>query len=74
MLPLCFAEQPTNVTVLGGTHVPWSPTFHYLKYIFLPLLSRLNATIDIAIKKWGWYPKGGGSVMARIVPCEKILR
>jgi RNA 3'-terminal phosphate cyclase (ATP) len=73
MLPLCFAGRPTNVTVLGGTHVPWSPTFHYLKYILLPLLSRLNVTIEIAIKKWGWYPGGGGSVTARIVPCEKIL-
>ncbi len=73
LLPLCFAEQPTNVTVLGGTHVPWSPTFHYLKFIFLPLLKRINATIEIAIKNWGWYPGGGGSVTARIIPCEKML-
>lgn len=73
MLPLCFAGQPANVTVLGGTHVPWSPTFHYLKYIFLPMLSRINATIDLAIKKWGWYPGGGGTVTARVIPCEKML-
>ena len=44
LLPLCFAERPSSITVLGGTHVPWSPTFHYLNPIrtgdvkhFLPL-------------------------------------
>jgi RNA 3'-terminal phosphate cyclase (ATP) len=73
MLPLCFAGQPTNVTVLGGTHVPWSPSFHYLKYIFLPLLSRLGATIEIDLNTWGWYPEGGGSVTARIIPLGKML-
>jgi RNA 3'-terminal phosphate cyclase (ATP) len=73
MLPLCFAEQRATVTVLGGTHVPWSPTFHYLKFIFLPMLSRINAKIDIDIKKWGYYPGGGGIVTASVVPCGKIF-
>jgi RNA 3'-terminal phosphate cyclase (ATP) len=68
ILPLCFAERPSSITVLGGTHVPWSPTFHYLKYIFLPILSRINSPIDLNIKKWGWYPAGGGAVTARINP------
>jgi len=72
MLPLCFAEQPANITVHGGTHVPWCPTFHYLKFIFLPMLSRINAKIDMDIKQWGWYPGGGGTVMAKVVPCEKM--
>jgi len=73
MLPLCFARQPTNITVLGGTHVPWSPTFHYLKYIFLPMLSRIDTKVDLDIKKWGWYPGGGGMVVARVMPREKLL-
>jgi len=27
LLPLFFAEQPSEVLVKGGTHVPWSPSF-----------------------------------------------
>ncbi|HXY61826.1 MAG TPA: RNA 3'-terminal phosphate cyclase [Nitrospirota bacterium] len=73
MLPLCFADQPANVTVHGGTHVPWCPTFHYLKFIFLPMLSRINAKIALDIKKWGWYPGGGGTVMARVIPCGEMV-
>jgi RNA 3'-phosphate cyclase len=68
MLPLCFAEHPSTVTVIGGTHVPWSPTFHYLKHVFLPLLFRIGVSVDLTIEKWGWYPIGGGKVAARIHP------
>ncbi len=42
LLPLCFAEQASMVTVNGGTHVPWSPSFHYLRSIVAPLLFRLG--------------------------------
>ena len=28
---LSFSEAPSFVTVKGGTHVPWSPCFHYLE-------------------------------------------
>jgi RNA 3'-terminal phosphate cyclase (ATP) len=66
LLPLCFAEHHSSVTVIGGTHVPWSPTFHYLQKVFLPMLSRIGVSADLGIEQWGWYPLGGGKVVARI--------
>jgi RNA 3'-terminal phosphate cyclase (ATP) len=66
LLPLCFAEHPSTVTVIGGTHVPWSPSFHYLQEVFLPMLSRIGVSADLGIEQWGWYPIGGGKVNARI--------
>ncbi|HHT9153259.1 MAG TPA: RNA 3'-terminal phosphate cyclase, partial [Candidatus Hypogeohydataceae bacterium YC40] len=30
-LPLAHAPEPSRVEITGGTHVPWSPCFHYLK-------------------------------------------
>ena len=72
LLPLCFAEQPSTVTVSGGTHVPWSPSFHYLSAIVAPLLTRLGAEIRFSLGPWGWYPRGGGQASARITPVRML--
>jgi RNA 3'-terminal phosphate cyclase (ATP) len=67
-LPLCFAGDQSAVSVIGGTHVPWSPPFHYINQVFLPMLNRLGGNIGIDIEQWGWYPLGGGQIAARIQP------
>ncbi|HTP04949.1 MAG TPA: RNA 3'-terminal phosphate cyclase [Nitrospirota bacterium] len=72
LLPLCFARHPSTVTVIGGTHVPWSPSFHYLKNVFLPMLAFIGVRPDLDIEKWGWYPIGGGKVIARITPVKEF--
>jgi RNA 3'-terminal phosphate cyclase (ATP) len=73
LLPLLFAQRPSSVSIIGGTHVPWSPTFHYLQFVFLPLLSRLGVNIDLNIEKWGWYPIGKGMITARVTPAKEII-
>lgn len=72
LLPLCFADQASLVTVQGGTHVPWSPSFHYLQAIVAPLLSRLGVHAEFSIQSWGWYPIGGGQVAVRITPARAL--
>ena len=72
-LPLSLSEQSSEITVLGGTHVPWSPPFDYLKEIFSPMLEKLGCRMELRITKWGWYPKGGGEVHYTIQPAEKLL-
>ncbi len=72
LLPLCFAEQASMVTIRGGTHVPWSPSFHYLSIVVAPLLARLGARTEYSIASWGWYPIGGGQISARITPVRKL--
>jgi RNA 3'-terminal phosphate cyclase (ATP) len=71
-LPLSLSEQSSEITVLGGTHVPWSPPFDYLKDIFSPMLEKLGCRMQLRIIKWGWYPKGGGEVHCTIHPAEKL--
>jgi RNA 3'-terminal phosphate cyclase (ATP) len=41
--PLLFAERPSQVILRGGTHVPFSPTFHYLAETAGPAFTRLGA-------------------------------
>ncbi len=72
LLPLCFASEPSNVSLQGGTHVPWSPCYHYVKHVFLPMLSRIGIRADLHLGQWGWYPAGGGNVMLKVRP-ERTL-
>lgn len=72
LLPLCFARGESDITITGGTHVPWSPPFHYLKYVFLPLLQRTGINVSLEIERWGFYPKGGGLINGSIRPASSI--
>ena len=67
-LPLSFAKVPSTVTLRGGTHVPWSPTVHYLRDIFIPTAARFGFEGSIQLNRWGWYPKGGGEAIAKVQP------
>jgi len=73
LLPLVFSGQSTEVVIKGGTHVPWSPPFTYLKQVFFPMIKKIGCRVSGKIEKWGWYPKGGGEVLFSIEPIPEIL-
>jgi RNA 3'-terminal phosphate cyclase (ATP) len=66
LLPLVLAEGTSQLTIRGGTHVAWSPPFDYIKRVYLPTLSRMGIASRANIRKWGWYPIGGGEIRATI--------
>lgn len=68
LLPLSFARGPSTVVLTGGTHVPWSPCFHYLDLQWLPHLRRIGFDARITLDLAGFYPRGGGRIRAAIVP------
>jgi RNA 3'-terminal phosphate cyclase (ATP) len=70
--PLIFAEHKSSLTLKGGTHVTFSPPFHYISKVFIPILKRFGMTAEAAIESYGFYPKGGGRVHVEIRPAEKI--
>ncbi|MBI4795069.1 MAG: RNA 3'-phosphate cyclase [Deltaproteobacteria bacterium] len=70
--PLIAADQPSSLTLRGGTHVAWSPPAHYLLYVFLPALAQLGAKVEMTLNRWGWYPRGGGEVGLEIHPAPKL--
>jgi RNA 3'-terminal phosphate cyclase (ATP) len=66
LLPLALAPNTSSVTIRGGTHVPWSPCFHYLDWQWRPLLARIGIPFDLTMTMAGFYPQGGGEVRAQI--------
>lgn len=67
-VPLAHADGVSTLTLVGGTHVAWSPPVHYLSEVFLPTVAPLGLRADLDIERWGWYPRGGGLVRASIPP------
>ena len=66
LLPVALARGPSQLTLAGGTHVAWSPPFHYLAEVYLPLLWSMGLEVRLELRRWGWYPRGGGEISAYI--------
>ncbi len=66
--PLLKGTRPTTLILKGGTHVPWSPSAHYLIQVFIPALAQLGVQVTMTLERWGWYPRGGGEVRLTINP------
>jgi RNA 3'-terminal phosphate cyclase (ATP) len=64
--PLAISSAMSQVTITGGTHVPWSPCFHYVAWHWAYYLSRMGMRCDLTLTKAGFYPEGGGEVQASI--------
>ncbi|MBI4824780.1 MAG: RNA 3'-phosphate cyclase [Nitrospirae bacterium] len=72
LLPLVFSRGQSSLTLKGGTHVPMSPPFHYIKDAFISMLKRLGIDISAEISSYGFYPKGGGKVRFLIEPAKTL--
>jgi RNA 3'-terminal phosphate cyclase (ATP) len=70
--PLLCARGESHLRITGGTHVPWSPPFHYLKEVFLPHLAEMGARVQVEIGRWGFYPRGGGELEAHVSPVSML--
>ena len=76
-LPIClFAEKPVFLHVAkGGTDTIHAPTINYLRYVFLPAVKQMGVNAEIAVQKYGYYPKGMGEATMTVKPnpCLKPL-
>jgi RNA 3'-terminal phosphate cyclase (ATP) len=68
LLPLSHAGKLSSITVGGGTHVPWSPCFHYLTLHWLPYLQQVGLDVRLDLELAGFYPQGGGRIHATVLP------
>lgn len=70
--PLCFGQGLSRLRLTGGTHVPWSPPYHYFSRILVPTLRRMGIVLRTKLERWGWYPMGGGIVDVEIEPTSGL--
>ncbi len=64
--PLALAGGRSQLTVRGGTHQQYSPTFHDLALVWVPAMARLGFRFEVALQAAGFYPEGGGELTAVI--------
>lgn len=69
---LLQASSPSTVRISGGTHNTHAPSVRFLERSFLPLLRRMGARVDLRLERHGFYPAGGGCVVATIEPVDRL--
>ena len=69
VLPALFlAQEPSRVTVAGGTHNPWAPPFDFLSETFLPAIATAGFSGNCKLIKHGFFPAGGGKMTFNVEP------
>ncbi|MEM6671760.1 MAG: RNA 3'-terminal phosphate cyclase [Planctomycetota bacterium] len=65
---LAVADGPSVLTLEGGTHNPFAPTFDFLAHSLAPLLARTGVSLDLDLVRPGFHPAGGGELHVVVTP------
>ena len=69
---LLSASAPSIVRVTGGTHNKACPPVDFLQRTYLPLVERMGPRVQLDLVRHGFYPRGGGEILARITPSPRL--
>jgi RNA 3'-terminal phosphate cyclase (ATP) len=67
---LLMADEPSSLTLEGGTHNPHAPPIDFLEQAFVPLVNRMGPTVHVALERAGFYPAGGGRFFVNVTPAK----
>jgi RNA 3'-terminal phosphate cyclase (ATP) len=71
LVPLATAGEGSRLEITGGTHVPGSPSFHYLSRHWGVVLADLGLHLRFELEKAGFHPAGGGEIRAEVQPWSR---
>jgi RNA 3'-terminal phosphate cyclase (ATP) len=71
---LWFADSLSHVSVSGGTHNKAAPPADFLIRTWQPLLAAMGVRQVIELKRHGFYPAGGGELLASVAPSDAFRR
>jgi len=69
---LVMADKASSLTLVGGTHNMWAPSFDFIALAYLPLLKQIGIDVDVQLEKHGFYPQGAGQWKAVVKPASTI--
>jgi RNA 3'-phosphate cyclase len=67
-----LTESKLELVLVGGTDVPWSPTYDYFDRVAKEAYRKVGIHFDITTDRRGYYPRGGGRVTASIEPSSSV--
>jgi RNA 3'-terminal phosphate cyclase (ATP) len=67
---LARSGGPSRVTVTGGTHVPMSPSYHYLARHWAEVVRGTGLVVRPRLVRAGFYPPGGGEIAVEVDPWQ----
>ncbi|MFN7161729.1 MAG: RNA 3'-terminal phosphate cyclase, partial [Fimbriimonadales bacterium] len=74
LVPLALKGQSAKITIIGGTHVGWSPGTDYMEYVYLPALRHFGIEARMETLEAGFYPRGGGRAVLYVEPAQTPLK
>lgn len=70
---LLFAKTASTVRISGGTHNPLAPPAPFIERAYCAMLRRMGANVALDVERVGFYPAGGGVLVARVEPCAQLM-
>ena len=70
---LWFADAPSRVEISGGTHNQSASPADFLIRAWTPLLAGMGVSQRIELLRHGFYPAGGGRLLAEVQPSGQLL-
>lgn len=62
----------TRLRIEGGTHNPLAPSADFIAQAYLPALRHMGVCATLELESHGFYPAGGGVVVATVEPCPAM--
>ena len=73
LVPVMLASgRACRVVVVGGTDVRAAPPLDYFRAVLLRLLERMGARLRLAVRRRGYFPRGGGQVELALEPGTRL--
>ncbi len=70
---VALAGSTLSIELVGGTDVPWSPTFDYFRDVVRQAFGAIGIKFEVSAIRRGYYPRGGGKVKASIEASKSMV-